>query len=329
MISKKLPLYIVIPALAATAGLTFFITSRNMAPKEISSDPTIMACNNSKIRLGGYKYIRPLLLTETSCEADVLMPVKVELMKMLNDYKANGTISNGSIYLRELNEGEWMSIEEDETYLPGSLMKVPELITFMKMNERNPGLLNKQVLYSGPTITSKNPHYTSKSLEPGKTYTIKQLLYYMIVYSDNNATVLLNNMMDIDIFKKTFTDLGLKAPDITQKDIPISVIGYSRFMRAIFNATYLGTDDSEFCAELLAQSEFRNGIRSGVPSQIAVAHKFGEAGDAQMSHFSESGIIYINNNPYLLTVMTKGKQLNLLPEVVKEVSRKVFEKLST
>jgi len=328
MFSKKLPLYLVLPAIALTSGLTFWITSRSMTPAEAETDPSIITCSNSKLRLSGYKYIRPLLLTETACEAELLMPVKVELMNLLNYYKGNGTISNGSIYLRELNEGEWIAIEEDETYLPGSLMKVPELITFMKMNERQPGLLNKKVLYNGPIITDKNPHYLSKSLEAGKTYSVKELLYYMIVYSDNNATVLLNNMMDLGIFVKTFTDLGLKAPDVKQKDIPITAVGYSRFMRSIFNATYLSADDSEFCAELLSQSEFRNGIRSGVPSQIPVAHKFGEAGDANISHFSESGIIYINNNPYLLTVMTKGKQLDLLPGVAKEISRKVFEKLS-
>ena len=126
-------------------------------------------------------------------------------------------------------------------------------------------------------------------------------------------------------WKKVFTDLGLADPDMTKTDIPITANQYSLFMRVLYNATYLNIDDSEYCTELLSHSDFNKGLLNGLPKEVKVAHKFGEANDGVNAHFSESGIIYINNAPYLLTVMTKGKDNNLLPGVISDISRKVFE----
>lgn len=327
MISKKIPLYAALLLAIAGSAVSFYVGSSR---KEVSeeTDSSLAVCVNSKIRLDGYQFIRPLLFTETSCESPRLMTTKSAVLELLNSYKMAGVLQNGSVYLRELNQGEWMAIEEKENYLPGSLMKVPELLTFMRMKDKIPGLLDKKVYYDKPRIYSKQVHYTSHSIEPGNSYSVRELLRYMIVYSDNNATILLNEMMDIPTFQKVFTDLGISKPDIHARDIPINAVDFSKFMRAIYNASYLNMDDSEFCAELLAASEFSNGMRGGVPSTIRIAHKFGEAGDSQAAHFSESGIIYLNGGAYLLTIMTKGKDLSRLPEVVRNVTRKVYDNLA-
>lgn len=328
MINKKIPAYAAILLILAGSGISYFIASNDKEDISPEIDSSVAVCVNSKVRLDGYQFIRPLLLTETSCESLELMEMKSEVLDMLNSYKMAGVIMNGSVYLRELNQGQWMAIDEKENYLPGSLMKVPELLAFMRMKDKIPGLLDKKVYYDKPRVYSKQVHYTSSSIEPGNSYSVRELLRYMIVYSDNNATILLNEMMDIPTFQKVFTDLGISKPDIKARDIPINAVDFSKFMRAIYNASYLNMDDSEFCAELLAASEFSSGMRGGVPSNVPMAHKFGEAGDSQAAHFSESGIIFLNRGAYLLTVMTKGKDLSRLPEVVRNVTRKVYDKLS-
>jgi beta-lactamase class A len=114
--------------------------------------------------------------------------------------------------------------------------------------------------------------------------------------------MLLNQQMDLAVFKKTFTDLGLSDPDMSKSDIPITARQYSLFMRVLFNATYLNIQDSEYCTELLSHSDFKTGLVNGIPGEMKVAHKFGEANDGINAHFGESGIIYLNNSPYLLTV---------------------------
>lgn len=323
MLRKTIPLYLLLAVAAVEAPAIWYLASRSVSRQtDADSDPNLLICKDNKVRLNGYKYIKPLLFTESECESPEMMGVKAQLQDLINEYKKDGKIQDASVYLRKLNQGEWMEINPADKYLPGSLMKVPELITFIRMSHRQPGLLDRKVTFERPFITGKDVHYTSKSIEVGKSYTIRELLNYMIVYSDNNATALLNTMMDIDIFKKVFTDLGIPAPDLTARDIPITASHFSRFMRAIFNASYLTIDESEFCAELLVNSQFASGIRSAVPSGIPMAHKFGEAGNADASYFSESAIIYYDSSPYLITIMTRGKDLSLLPEVVKGIGAK-------
>lgn len=328
MLKVKIPLIFTLLFCVTSAVASFFATKKYIEERSESKsaieDKSLVNCNVHKIRLNGYAYVKPLLLADENCPSEKFNQIRQQLQETITDFKYQGTIESASVYLRELNQGDWSGISENEKYLPGSLMKVPELITFMKMNEKNPGLLNKQIRYDKQMTPPKNAVYTSKSIQPGNVYTIKELLYYMIAYSDNNATMVLNSMMDLDMFKKSFTDLGMAEPDLSKKDIPLSAREFSLFMRAIYNASYLTKDDSEFSAELLSHSDFSTGLINGLPKNVKVVHKFGEAGDSSFAHFSESGIIYTNNSTYLLTVMTKGKDLKVLPGVVSQIANKAY-----
>ncbi len=328
MLKKRIPLYATILMTVAGMAISAIIAlsiqnSNNQSIKE--EDKSLSSCTPEIKRLSGMEFTKPLLFADISTQSASLLPVKNQLEVLINNYKLSGTIQTASVYLRELNKSEWISIGDSEKYFPGSLLKVPELITFFKMNEKNPGLLNKHISYSTAFNLPKQGYYLSKSIEVGKSYTVKELLYYMIAYSDNNATMLLNQQMDVEVFRKVFTDLGLPSPDLTKHDIPVTAKEYSYFMRALYNASYLDIRDSELCTELLSHSDFDKGLLNGLPKNTKVAHKFGEAGDASAAHFGESGIIYLNDSPYLLVVMTKGKDNKSLPAVVSDISKKVFE----
>lgn len=328
MLRKKISLNIAILMTLSGMVIAFFLTSF-FSKKEIAIiepvENSLAVCKSNLVRLNGYQFIRPILFKQDDCEAQSLQTVKNQLESTINSYKTSGVINNASVYLRQLGGGDWISINEAEKYYPGSLLKVPELITFLKMREKDPLLLDKTVAYTQPLVLKKQAFYLSKSIEVGKTYTIRDLLYYMIAYSDNNATMLLNQRMDLTIFKKVFTDLGLPEPDMEKTDIPITAKDYSLFMRVLYNATYLNIGDSEYCTELLTHSDFNKGLISKIPTEVKVAHKFGEANDGTNAHFGETGIVYINNKTYMLTVMVKGRDNTLLPGVIADISGKVFE----
>ena len=332
MLRKKVSLSVALLMTISGIIITFFLVS-SLSKKDVEvvepiASSSVSNCRPTAVRLGGYEYIRPLLFGQDACEAQTLKPVKNEIETLINSYEGSGVLSSASVYLRQLGKGDYISIGESETYNPGSLLKVPELITFMKMREKDPGLLDKKIAYTTPLVLKKQAYFLSKSIELGRTYTIRELLFYMIAYSDNNATMLLNQRMDLNIFKKVFTDLGMDDPDMTKNDIPITAKQYSLFMRVLYNASYLNIDDSEYCTELLSHSDFNKGLLNGLPKEIKVAHKFGEANDGLNAHFCESGIIYINNTAYLLTVMTKGKNNTLLPGVISDISKKVYEMMN-
>jgi beta-lactamase class A len=335
ILNKKTSLkYILVLVLATNLVTYYFVHKTDLSDSENNIDElksdlySSNSCNYKVKRLSGYDYINPILFVDNKCESEDLNPIKQSVTNLIDNYKKIGVLNSASIYMKEFNGNGWTGINTEEKFMPGSLMKVPELITILKMEEINPGFLNKEILYNQIFTVDKNPKYKSKSIVLGQKYTIRELLNYMIVYSDNNATSLLFTNIDKNLFKKVFTDLGLESPDLKAQNYPITSRKYSYFMRTLYNASYLNDKNSEFATELLGKCNFKDGILSSMPNSVHVAHKFGESGDQNEQYLSESAIVYLNNNPYVITIMTKGKDYKLLPQVVKEISSIVYQNMA-
>ncbi|HOZ74396.1 MAG TPA: class A beta-lactamase-related serine hydrolase [Flavobacterium sp.] len=333
-ITKKTSFIITLISLGITNFATYFyaVSENKKRTAEKALNDSIDAFGNPgcsvKIqRLSGYDYIKPVLFVDQACESDKMSPIKQSVNTLIEEHKRLGTITDASFYLKEYQGNEWTGINVDGKFLPGSLMKVPELICVLKLEEANPGFLNKTLTFNKAYNIDKKPKYLSKSIQMGQSYTVKELLTYMIAYSDNNATTLLFDNIDLSVFKKVFTDMGLQAPDFTAQNHPLSAKDFSIFMRILYNSSYLNEKHSEFATELLGKCNFKDGLVAGLPSSVKVAHKFGESGDPQHSEFSESAIVYLRGNPYVLTVMTKGKTSEQLPGVVKQISETVYQQM--
>lgn len=328
MLIKKVPLYYVllaftIPSVICLIGYNYFINRNSKTNTEIVVKDN--SCGLNIKRLSGYQFIKPLLYAEPTCESINLTQYKPSIESVINENKLNGNITTASVYIREFSSAQWIAINEDEQYSPGSLMKIPELIAYYKMKEKVPGILEKKIVFDHVRVTDKTTTFNSKQIELGKSYTIRDLLDYMIVYSDNNATILLNENIDKNTFVKVFTDIGLQAPDFKASSYPMTANNFSIFLKELYNASYLGPDDSEKCLSLLNKSVFKEGLVSGLPSNCEVSHKFGEGGFNNAPQFSESAIVYCGRKPYILTVMTKGNEMKKLPKVISEISKKVYQ----
>jgi beta-lactamase class A len=265
------------------------------------------------------------LFVDDVCEGDGLAKIKKDINTIIENYKNYNGVISASAYLKNINDNQWTVINEEEKYEPGSLFKVPILVAYLKMNEENPGTLDKELLFNKAFNIDKVVAYKSNTIQLGKSYKVRDLLKYMIVYSDNNATALLNNNLKPEILMKLFKDLELEVPNASAKQYFFTTKQYTLFMRAIFNASYLTIDDSEYAAQLLSQSEFDKGIRKGVPATVNIAHKFGESGSPVEMQLHESAIVYLKNKPYILTVMTKGKDNNSLSNLIAEISSVVYK----
>ncbi len=297
--------------------------------KSNSNNNTSSECKDYKVkRLGGYKYAMPLMFVDNSCQSEKLFYLKNELNNLFNKYKETGVLSSAALYLKDYNSNNWIAINENETYSPGSLLKVPAMITLLKMSEKNPGFLNKRITFNKHYDVQIDPLFLSKTIKFGETYTVKELISYMIKYSDNNATLLLNEVIDVKVFKQLFKDFGLKDFDWYGSDYLMTVTDYSEFLPALFNASYLTVENSDFALELLSKSDFKEGLSKGIPTNVDMAEKFGESGNLDMKELHETAIVYLANKPYIITIMTKGKVIEKLPEVLKEVSFLAYNHLN-
>jgi beta-lactamase class A len=286
------------------------------------------SCNYDITRLNGLKYIKPIMFVDDECESDNMQDIKLQIVEIVNRYKNFEGVTSASIYLRQFSTNDWMCVNETDKFEPGSLFKVPVLMSILKMCEENPSFINKRISYNNFIDDGKNVAYKSKSIQLGQSYTVKELLTYMIKYSDNKATILLESNMKSEVLQKLFTDLGLEAPNIYATQYFFTTTQYSLFIRAIYNACYLSITDSEFAAKLLSECNFKEGIVSGLPKGTPIIHKFGESGNQVEMQLHESAIIYAYSKPFLLTIMTKGKDNKTLAKLIKEVTNKVYTEMA-
>jgi beta-lactamase class A len=319
MFSKKKALIFVLVTSVLSSAATFIVVRKVSTVKE---NPAAVnsGCSYNIRRLLGYEYIKPLQYAEPEHESAIYNPLKTKIEGLITEKKKAGLLNNASVYLRDFKKGNWMSFQGKVPFHPGSLIKVPILISYLKFEEYQPGILNAPVTYeAGQYIPTQS--YNSKQIEVGKTYTIKELLDYMIKYSDNNATFLLKKNLNVAQFKKTYDNVGLPVPNIMDVNYSLSAEDFSVFLKVLYNAGYLSIENSEYAIKLLTECDFKDGFITGLPAGTPVAHKFGEWGDGGVNHeLHESGIIYIDGDAYILTVMTSGKSIPELVKTIQEIS---------
>ena len=163
----------------------------------------------------------------------------------------------------------------------------------------------------------------------GNSYTIRDLIFRMIVYSDNNAFFYLTRIVHPAELQKVYSKLRVLDKADGTSDNFMSVQTYESFFRVLYNATYLSRSSSSWALSIMSNSEFKTGIVAGVPSSVEVSHKFGEHSDAPQApvQLHDCGIVYHPMHPYLICVMSHGPNYEYLSDVIAGVSKTIYEKV--
>lgn len=319
---KKVPLIALIISCLFASAATYIITiSNEKRPQElhINTNPTCSA-SMDQIRLNYYKFTKPLILANVNEESSSLTNIRSKVEQYISLAKSNGVVEDVSVYFRRMNDGAWFNINPEGKFNPASMSKLFFLITFLKEAEGNPSVMNKKLYFEKHYSEAYPQNIKDFELKPKNSYSVRDLLTYMIKYSDNDATVLLTQNMNVNIYKKLFSDFNVPLPaDVGEYFI--TSYDYSKFLRSLYNATYINAELSEFGLSLLTQGSFQDGIKKGLNPDIEVAHKFGERILGLNAQLHEFGIVYFQGEPYMLGVMTKGKSLTDLSKIVADISR--------
>ncbi len=283
---------------------------------------------------GKYSLISPLLLCPTYENNDLAQTTSLrsEIEHYIDEQVSAGKVDKVSVYVRGL-KGSWLGIDENEPFAPASLLKVPLMIAYFKKAETDPSILTRVVTYDGSFDDNAKEQFRSPNeLKPGN-YQIIDLIQAMIENSDNNATHLLDENIDLKTLAEVYTDLGLTLPYADSPTVTIiSAKQYSYFFRVLYNATYLTPEYSQKAMEFLTAPDFTQGIKAAVPQDIKVAQKFGErtvftpAGDIVERNLHDCGIVYAKENSYLICIMTKGKDFSDLATTIQNIAKLVYNR---
>lgn len=283
-----------------------------------------------------YKFIDPLLayIIPSAEHETELVDLKNGISKIIESNKSKG-LYKASIFMSDLNRGRWIGVNENEEYPPASMFKVIIMTAYFKGAEEVPQLFKEKVIYPKEIddkvkIAAFN---SSTDLKIGSSYEIEYLINKMIIDSDNGAEVLLLSHMNKDFFDSLFNTLNISGKK-EDGSFLVSPRAYSLFFRTLYSATYLNKNLSEKALDILSKTTFKDGLVAGVPEGTLVSHKFGEyvhlnnSNKIEYTDLHDCGIIYYSENPYLLCVMTRGSNLDVLKNTIKEISSMVFDNRS-
>jgi beta-lactamase class A len=327
---KYIILFVITVIVSSFVG--YFIGVKNQPVSPGLSNPYRI----SVLRKGSNGLINPILDYDIAQNffTGELKGFKTNVQEVVDKDKKAGKVTKVGVYFRDLQDGPWFGIDEDLNFAPASLLKVPLMIAYYKLAQDDPKILEKKIAYdsSYPFSDQNEEEYfkPDKAIEKGKSYTVEELIEYMILYSDNNAKNILELNIPVDKEAKIYTDLNI--PDVLEQSNEtaniLSVRQNASFYRVLYNASYINEDYSKRALNLLVHAHVPDTFTNGLPKDLEIADKYGERdlGDAKQLH--DCGIVYYPKNPYIYCIMTEGADYNTLATVIADVGKELFTEVN-
>lgn len=281
-----------------------------------------------------FSYVSPLVGTDSPSALTVglFSDTKDKLDNLIKKYKKQGLISSG-IYYRDLNSAVWFGLNEDEKFVPASLLKMTFALAAYKQNESDPSFLDKRFVYTqeiADETRRRNNAEVETSLVLGNSYSVRELIQIMLIESDNGARDMLSHVTDQRYLNKVYAYLGIEEPS-ANNDFKISTADYALFFRMLYSSTFINEEHSQDLLSILTKTVFPYGIRQSIPSPIGFAHKWGvynfpkSANGVQLQELHDCGIVYDPETPFLICIMTEGDDQQVLVNFMAEVAKIIYE----
>ncbi len=277
-----------------------------------------------------YSLTNPILDCENVDQTETAIISSIKVNKKVLEVKEAYDIEEISLYYRDLNNGPWLGVNEEEKFSPASLLKIPVAMALFKYAEDNSEILDKKIIVSSQDIVNSNNQNIKFEdvLREGKEYSLLQVLESMIKKSDNTAVSIILNNIPEEYIDGVFHSIGVPYQD-TQNEVSLRVKDYAAFFRVLFNSSYLDREMSEKLLEILSDTEYKNGIVGGIiDKNIKISHKFGERSMDNIYQLHDCGIVYHSENPYLICVMTRGDSFYKQQLAIQGLSKFIYDEVN-
>ncbi|HTP64290.1 MAG TPA: serine hydrolase [Geobacteraceae bacterium] len=269
----------------------------------------------------------------SATDKNKFMPI-LEIMKEDAQMEVDkNEVKDIALYYRDLNSGEWLSINKDEKFVLASLIKVPLMMECLDSMESHPEWLKKRIRFAGDKDwTSQQDIKPKKTLQRGKSYSLDEIMYRMIAYSDNNAMAMLLDKFPSDLLFQYFAEHNIDY-DETPDGLEMSLGAYAWFFETLYNESLHDNAMSRKALSYLAAEDFSQGMHAAVPANVVVESKFGEKllldenGKPKCAQLHEVGIVLDGNHPFILGIMSDGADLTVLEKVIQHITHDVYEEI--
>jgi len=255
---------------------------------------------------------------------------KTLLRSQLEAYLAtvSGTVC---LSFRDLTTGEAFSIQGSRSVHSASTIKLVIMAELMARVAAGSLTLDQKIIITPEMKTGGDG--ILKELEPGHSFSLKEIMTLMIIVSDNQATNILIDLLGMDAINNraaamelTNTVLGRKMMDSEARkqgrDNYISADDMTSILLAIYEGRLIDEASSKVMLDTLLRQQQSGRLQLYLPEEVPVAHKCGDLDYLE----NDGGIIYADGHPYILVVLTSEMPSNKDGrEVIGILSKMVYD----
>ncbi len=282
-----------------------------------------------------FQFINP----EPDCEIyqdklEKLSGLQKKLEEDIEAWEKKDGILRVSVFSRDLNTRRFIGVNENDSFYMASLLKLPVAVAWYKLAEVEPVLIDREIIYDGKiNLYDKQNIKPEKILEVGSNYSMKELIYNSLVYSDNTAAQILFDNLPNQFIDRILSALSLQftKPEGINENV-ITAKSYANIFRSLYNASYLTREYSDKILEILTETKYRDGALAKIPEDVLVAHKFAERSyvnfdKKNIKQLHDCGLVYAKKGkePYTFCIMIEGESLDLMQSTVQDISKSIFD----
>lgn len=223
------------------------------------------------------------------------------------DHSLDGVLG---VAILDLTSGETYFYNADEIYPTASSIKIAVLAELYRQNQSGSGakLTDAYVVRKEDLVPDSD---IMGGLTPGVTrITNRDLATMVVAVSDNSATNVLIDRVGMENVNAMLDSLGLHNTRLRRKMMDINAAKEGRenvatprelmqLLEAIYRAKVVNKQTSDDLLTMLSTHK-DSAFRRGLPDYVRAADKPGELEAVR----NDSGIIYAQNRPFVLSVMT-------------------------
>lgn len=224
---------------------------------------------------------------------------------------------DGSLLYEDLNSGFSVGINTNKIYYAASTIKVLDALYIYDKVSKGELSLDSELLYTKEFYI--NSSVVLNKVKYNTKITLRDLVSYAIVYSDNSAHAMLVDFIGKDKLKEFGNSLGatttLNSTDnFGQINVTDAIIYMKAINEFINNNGELGEELKSFFVQALYNSLEISELN------IIAGHKYGYYG----SNYHEIGIVY-DDNPYVIAILTLEGSKHNVDEIISDINQKVYE----
>jgi beta-lactamase class A len=238
------------------------------------------------------------------------------------------------IAIEDLATGETSGINASENLPAASTIKIPVMVEVFKQMEAGAIDLNTPVVMHA---SDRDWGWGDMADAPiGTERSVNQLLWLMITQSDNTATNMLIRLVGRTHINHTMASLGLRQTrlsdylrsesDSIRYALRTSPKDMMRLLDKIARERLVDEWSSREMLAILAGQHHNGLLPAALPAGLKIAHKTGSLHDT----LNDVGIVYRDNEPYVIAVMTTQlPDLDLGRAFIHRVSRLAYRELGS